>query len=71
VDDAAAPVLMKEFYAEWRVGRNPATALRGAKLKLMRSGGAFRKPYYWGSFEVFTRYATRSAMDLAWRNSSK
>ncbi len=71
VDDAAAPVLMKEFYAEWRVGRNPATALRGAKLKLMWSGGAFRKPYYWGPFEVFTRYATRSAMDLAWRNNSK
>jgi CHAT domain-containing protein/Tfp pilus assembly protein PilF len=71
VDDAAAPLLMKEFYAEWREGRDPARALRGAKLKLMRSGGVFRKPYYWGPFEVFTRYATRSAMDLAWRNSSK
>jgi CHAT domain-containing protein len=71
VDDAAAPLLMKEFYAEWREGRDPARALRGAKLKLMRSGGVFQKPYYWGPFEVFTRYATRSAMDLAWRNSSK
>ena len=71
VDDAAAPVLMKEFYTEWRAGRDAASALRGAKLKLMRSGGAFRKPYYWGPFEVFTRYSTRSAMDLAWRNSSK
>jgi CHAT domain-containing protein len=70
VDDAAAPLLMKEFYNEWRGGRDPAGALRGAKLQLMRSGGAFRKPYYWGPFEVFTRQ-TRSAMDLAWRNNSK
>jgi len=71
VDDAAAPLLMKEFYQEWRRGRDPAAALRGAKLQLMHSGGAFRKPYYWGPFEVFTRQATRSAMDLAWRKSSK
>jgi CHAT domain-containing protein len=71
VDDSAAPLLMKEFYQEWRGGRDPAGALRGAKLQLMHSGGAFRKPYYWGAFEVFTRQAKRSAMDLAWRNNSK
>ncbi len=71
VDDAAAPVLMKEFYGKWHEGQDPATALRGAKLALMRTGGVFRKPYYWGPFEVFTRYATRSAMDLAWRNNSR
>ncbi len=71
VDDAAAPLLMKEFYKEWREGGDPAAALRGAKRQLMRAGGAFRKPYYWGAFEVFTRQANRSAMDLAWRKSSK
>ena len=75
VDDAAAPLLMEELYRQWREGASPAAALRGAKLKLMRSGGAFRKPYYWGPFEVFTRQAfdqtTRSAMDLAWRNSKR
>ncbi len=71
VDDAAAPPLMKEFYKEWREGADPAAALRGAKRQLMRAGGAFRKPYYWGAFEVFTRQANRSAMDLAWRKSSK
>jgi CHAT domain-containing protein/tetratricopeptide (TPR) repeat protein len=75
VDDAAAPLIMEELYKQWREGANPAAALRGAKLKLMRSGGAFRKPYYWGPFEVFTRQAydqtTRSAMDLAWRNSNR
>ena len=75
VDDAAAPLLMEELYQQWREGGSPAAALRRAKIKLMRSGGAFRKPYYWGPFEVFTRQApdqtTRSAMDLAWRNSRR
>jgi len=75
VDDAAAPLVMEEFYKEWRAGAHPPAALRQAKLKLMRTGGAFRKPYYWGPFEVFTRQTfaqtTRSAMDLAWRNKSR
>jgi CHAT domain-containing protein len=46
---------MEELYKQWREGASPAAALRGAKLKLMQMGGAFRKPYYWGAFEVFTR----------------
>lgn len=71
VDDAAAPLLMQEFYKGWRAHGNSAVAVRDAKLKLMRSGGAFRKPYYWGPFEIFTRQATRSAMDLAWRNNNR
>ncbi len=75
VDDAAAPLIMEELYKQWRGGASAPFALRRAKLKLMRSGGAFRKPYYWGAFEVFTRQAfdqtTRSAMDLAWRNSNR
>lgn len=57
VDDAASPVIMEELYKQWREGASPAAALRRAKLKLMHSGGAFRKPYYWGPFEVFTRQA--------------
>jgi CHAT domain-containing protein len=75
VDDAAAPLIMEEFYKNWRAGNLPFSALRKAKVKLMRSGGAFRKPYYWGPFELFTcrisPHATRSAIDLAWRNSSR
>ena len=75
VDDAAAPIIMEELYKQWREGSSPAAALRHAKLKLMQSGGAFRKPYYWGPFEVFTRQpfdqTTRSAIDLAWRNSKR
>jgi CHAT domain-containing protein/tetratricopeptide (TPR) repeat protein len=71
VDDAAAPQVMEEFYKEWRADGNPAAALRNAKLKLLHTGGVFSKPYYWGPFEIFTRQVTRSAMDLAWRNSSR
>jgi CHAT domain-containing protein/tetratricopeptide (TPR) repeat protein len=75
VDDLAAPMIMEEFYKDWQAGDLPVSALRKAKLKLIRSGGAFRKPYYWGPFELFTcqasPQATRSAIDLAWRNSSR
>jgi CHAT domain-containing protein len=75
VDDAAAPLVMEQFYKEWREGGSPAASLRNAKLKLVRSTGALRKPYYWGAFEVFTRQATlhttRSAMDFPWRNSNR
>ncbi|HUJ22933.1 MAG TPA: CHAT domain-containing tetratricopeptide repeat protein [Bryobacteraceae bacterium] len=55
VDDAAAPEIMQKFYAHWREGQSPAMALRSAKLKLLHTNGSFRKPYYWGPFEVFTR----------------
>ncbi len=75
VDDAAAPLVMEQFYKEWREGGSPAPSLRNAKLKLLHSAGALRKPYYWGPFEVFTRQATRhttrSAMDFPWRNSKR
>jgi CHAT domain-containing protein len=59
VDDAAAPLVMGELYRQWREHGNAAAALRSAKLKLLHSEGAFRKPYYWGPFEVFTRRAVR------------
>jgi CHAT domain-containing protein/Tfp pilus assembly protein PilF len=71
VDDAAAPLLMREFYKEWRQGGDAAASLRIAKLRLIGTGGVFRKPYYWGPFQVFATQATRSAMDLAWRNRSR
>jgi CHAT domain-containing protein len=46
---------MDRLYAEIAAGRAPATALRAAKLDLLRSSGAYRKPYYWAPFQVFTR----------------
>ncbi len=55
VNDRSTAVLMDRLYAEIRSGRAPAAALRAAKLDLLRSQGAYRKPYYWAPFQVFTR----------------
>ena len=55
VDDRATAELMKDFYDELASGPAPASALRRAKLRLIASGGAYRKPRYWAAFETFTR----------------
>jgi CHAT domain-containing protein len=54
-DDAATAELMGEFYGQLSSGAAPATALRLAKLKLLKSAGQRRRPYYWGAFQLFTR----------------
>lgn len=53
VDDASTPQLMEQMYRQLRLGRTPAVALREAKLALLRSGTALRKPYFWGAFLHF------------------
>lgn len=55
VDDRATAKLMKSFYDELATGLPPAMALRNAKLHLISSGGAYRKPLYWAAFETFTK----------------
>jgi CHAT domain-containing protein len=55
VDDRATAELMKNFYDELASGPAPVSALRRAKLRLIASGGAYRKPRYWAAFETFTR----------------
>jgi CHAT domain-containing protein len=32
---------------------SPAAALRQAKLALLRSKGAARRPFYWASYQVY------------------
>ena len=54
VDDQSTAELMDTLYARLADGDPPARALREAKLALMRKGGNFAKPYYWGPFELFT-----------------
>jgi CHAT domain-containing protein len=56
-DDDATAELMSEFYGQLADGMPPAPALRQAKLKLLRSAGQNRSPYYWGAFQIFTRQA--------------
>jgi CHAT domain-containing protein/tetratricopeptide (TPR) repeat protein len=54
VSDASTPQLMDRMYAEIRKGRRPEEALRIAKLSLLHSDNAFRKPFYWAPFQFYT-----------------
>ena len=54
VDDQSTASLMDSFYAGLVRGEPPPRALRNAKLATLRGGGPLAKPYYWGSFELFT-----------------
>jgi CHAT domain-containing protein len=54
VDDESTAALMNQLYAGITAGHSPARSLREAKLELIRRGGHFVKPYYWGPFELFT-----------------
>ncbi len=54
VSDVSTPKLMDELYASLMKGQSPPTALRNAKLSLLRSGSDFRKPFYWAPFQLYT-----------------
>jgi CHAT domain-containing protein len=54
VSDASTPRLMDRLYSELKQGRSPEVALRSAKLSLLHSDGAFRKPFYWAPFQLYT-----------------
>lgn len=54
VSDASTPQLMDELYRELKKGETPDAALRHAKLTLLRSNAAFRKPFYWAPFQLYT-----------------
>jgi CHAT domain-containing protein len=52
-DAPATPELMDWLYNELNHGKDPATALREAKLKLLHSGNVFAKPFYWAPFQLY------------------
>jgi CHAT domain-containing protein len=55
VNDSSTAQLMDSLYEHIGAGKSPAEALRQAKLSLIHSQSNFRKPYYWGPFQVYTR----------------
>jgi CHAT domain-containing protein len=55
VNDASTPQLMDRMYAELSDRKDPAMALRDAKLSLLHSEGVFQKPFYWAPFQLYTR----------------
>ena len=50
VADQPTTELMKQLYFELNNGESKAQALRLAKLKFLRSGGALAHPRYWAAF---------------------
>ena len=53
VTDQSTAKLMGDFYAQMTAGAMPADALRTAKLKLVHSEGAYKKPFYWAPFQLY------------------
>jgi CHAT domain-containing protein len=53
VSDSSTPQMMDQMYAALEQGRTPDVAMREAKLSLVHSQGTFRKPLYWGSFQMY------------------
>lgn len=53
VNDAATPELMDRMYAGIRAGKEPAVALREAKLQLIRAADHRRRPMYWAPFVLY------------------
>jgi CHAT domain-containing protein len=54
VNDASTPLLMDRLYAGLEAGSAPGDALRAAKLSLIHSQAVYRKPLYWGGFQLYT-----------------
>ena len=56
VSDASTPQLMDSLYGELDQGKDPATALRDAKLRFLHSPDptlVFKKPFYWAPFQLY------------------
>jgi CHAT domain-containing protein len=55
VSDVSTPQLMDALYDGLSQGKDPATALRDAKLSLLHSSSdpVFKKPFYWAPFQLY------------------
>jgi CHAT domain-containing protein len=53
VDDRSTAEMMGKMYGALASGTSPGTALRSAKLEMIKAGGALAKPYYWAPFQLF------------------
>jgi CHAT domain-containing protein len=54
VNDGATPELMDSMYSGIRAGRDPASALRDAKLRLLHADKVTRHPKYWAPFMLYS-----------------
>ncbi len=53
VNDASTAQLMDQLYAGIDKGKDPAVALRAAKLAMAHSDGIYRRPFYWAPFQLY------------------
>jgi CHAT domain-containing protein len=53
VDDESTSRLMANLYGALARGVPPEKALRDAKLSLLRGTYPYKKPYYWGPFQLY------------------
>lgn len=53
VNDASTANLMDHLYGELGKGKDPAAALRDAKLALLHSGTIYQRPFYWAPFQFY------------------
>ncbi len=53
VNDASTPQMMNSMYSAIAAGEEPASALREAKLSLLRSQTVYRRPFYWAPFVLY------------------
>jgi CHAT domain-containing protein len=54
VSDASTPELMRHLYDGIAAGQPPDASLHAAKLEMLHSRGVFRKPIYWGAFQLYS-----------------
>jgi CHAT domain-containing protein len=54
VSDSSTPELMGHLYDGIAAGNPPDVSLRAAKLDMLHSHGIFRKPIYWGAFQLYS-----------------
>jgi len=52
VDDAYAPSLMKHLYRHLADGEDKGSALRQAKIDLLKEFGDEAVPFYWAGFKL-------------------
>ena len=55
VGDESSARLMDKLYQGLKSGDSPPEALREAKLNLLKSRGAYRKPFYWAAYQAYIR----------------
>ncbi len=54
VSDTSTAQLMDNFYGELKRRRPPEVALRSAKLAMLHTNEASRRPFYWAPFQLYT-----------------